>query len=83
MKSSETSDVLNAHRGNGGFEFEAQIPTQEEGDEKNKTYITTLTKQPEDLTRLIQGMSSVHQTNVSPRASTSANSSAVGISSDS
>ena len=50
--------------------------TQKEADEEIKTYVLPLAKQLEDLTRLIQDTWSVHLQNFSPRASTSAISSA-------
>ena len=79
---SEKCDSLNAHRDNVDSQSKARILTKEEVHEYIETYITSLTKQLEDLTRLIQGMSSVDQAKLSPRASTSANSSAAGTSSD-
>ena len=50
----------NAHRGNTESESEARILTKED-DEPIWTYITPLIKQLEDVTRLIQGVSSVHR----------------------
>ena len=77
-KISEHNDTLKTHKSNTNFEFEARILTQEEVDEQGRTYFAPLTKLLEDLTRLIQGMSSIHQINLPQRARTSANSSTAG-----
>ena len=63
---SETSNLLNTRRGNTDSASEARILTQEEVDEQIKTYNAPLTKQLEDLTQLLQGMSSAYQTNLFP-----------------
>ena len=73
--SSGTNIPLNAHESNRDSESEVRMLTQEEADEQIKTYVASLAKQLEDLTRLMQEMSSVHRQNLSSRASTSANSS--------
>ena len=57
--------------------------TQEEVDKQIKSLIAPLTKQLLDSPGLIQEMSTAHQPNCSPRAGTSANSSAAGTSPDS
>ena len=77
-----TRDLLNADRSNTESESEARILTQIEVDEQIKTNIATLTKHLEDLTRLMQGMSSVHRQNNSLRAITTVNSSVADTSPD-
>ena len=57
----------NAQGSNTDSESEARILTQEKVDEQFKIYITHLTKQLGDLTRLTQGMSSVHRLNFLPK----------------
>ena len=52
-------------------ESEAGILTQEEVNDQIRSYIDPLTKQLEDLIRLIQGMSRAKQPNNYPRAATS------------
>ena len=69
---------LNARTSNTDSESRLRILKLEEVDEKIKTYIAPLIKKLQDLTRLIQGMSSVHRQSLSPRISTSADSSAAG-----
>ena len=56
--------------------LETRILTQGEVDEQISSYIASLTRQLEDLTRLIQGMSTARGPNFSPRAGNSASSSA-------
>ena len=80
--SSDFGVPQNDYIGNTDFEPEARILTQEELDEQIETYIAPLIKQLNDLTRLIQGMSSVHPQNLILRASTRTNSSAAGLSPD-
>ena len=80
--SSEASDILNALREKTDSESETRILTQKEVDELIKTYIAPLNKQLEDLTQLIERMSSVHRQNLSPRVSASTNSSAACLSPD-
>ena len=82
INSFETSSLLNSYRSNADSESEARILIQEEVNEQIKSYIIPLNKQLEDLTWLIQGISSAHERILSPRASTSANSSATGKLSD-
>ena len=72
---SETNTLVNAHGSKADSESGARILTQEEVDEQIKNKINPLTRQLEDLTRLIEGMSTAHRQNFSSRASTSANSS--------
>ena len=76
--SSESNDFLNALRGNADSESEARILTQEKVDEQIRTYCALLIRQLEDLNRLIQRMSSVHQQNLSSKAGTSDSSTAAG-----
>ena len=78
----ETNDLLTAHRGNADSESEARILIQQKV--MNSLGATSLPGPDslENLTRLIQGMSSVHQQNLSPRAITNANSSAASKASD-
>ena len=76
INSSKTSDLPNGHRDNGDSEIEARILTRQEVCRQIKNYIAPVTKKLEDLSRLIKGLSSVHQTNPSPTASTSVYSSA-------
>ena len=72
----DVNKPLNTHVSNTCSESEARILTQEEVGEHIRTYVAHLTKQLENLIRLIQGLLSVHWQNLSPRVSTSANSSA-------
>ena len=65
------------------IEYETRILTQEEVNEQIKNYSAIVTRQLEDLTRMIQGMSTSHWPNFSPRAGISASSSAAGPSPDS
>ena len=67
----ETNAVMSASQNNTYNESEALILTQEEVDEQIRNSIAPFTRQKEDLTRLIQGMFSAHQPNLSPRAGTS------------
>ena len=82
INSSENNDLLNAHWSNLEFDSEPHILTQEAVVEEIKNYITPLTEQLEDLTRLVHGMSRGHQVNLPPTVSTCANSSTTGASSD-
>ena len=63
---------------NADNESEAGILTQEEVDEQIRNYIAPLTIQLEEFIRFIQGMSTAHRLNLSPRAGTSASFSAAG-----
>ena len=78
----ERSPILSAHKDNVSIVSEARILTQEEIDDQIKIYITSLTKQLENLTRLIQGMSTAHRPNLSSRAGASASFSAANHSPD-
>ena len=69
IHSSETNNILNAHGSNADTESEPRMLTQEEV-EQMRTCIAVLTKQLEDLARLIRGILSVHRQKFSPRAST-------------
>ena len=71
-KSSETNYFMSAHGNNTGNKSETRILFQEEVDEQIRNYIALLTRQPEVLTRLSQGMSTAHRPNLSPRVGTSA-----------
>ena len=73
INSSENNALLNVHSSNPDSDSKPHILTQKAVDGQNEKYIAPLTKQLEYLTRLIKGMSSFHQTNLPPRASTSAN----------
>ena len=64
FNSSDNSDLQNARSSNNDSESESHILTQEAVDEQIKNYIGPLTKQLEDLTGLIQGMSRAHQVNL-------------------
>ena len=64
INSSETNDLLNAHRSDAESGSQAGILAQEEVDEQTRTYIAPLTRQLEDLTQLIQRMWSVHGPNL-------------------
>ena len=64
INSSKNNDLLNAHSSSLEFDSEPHILTQEAVVEEMKNYITPLTKQLEDLTRLVQGMSRGHQVNL-------------------
>ena len=55
INSSESSDLLMAHRGNTESEYKTRILAQEEVDEQIRTFIALLTRQLENLTWLIQG----------------------------
>ena len=79
---SETYDIPDSHGKNAESRSEASILTEEGFDEQIRTYIETFTKQLENVTRLIQGASSVYRQNFSARATTSANSSSTGPSLD-
>ena len=81
--SSEANPIIIAHENKSDKECETHILTQEEFDEQIRDYIAHLTRQLEDLTRLIQGMSFAHRPNLSPSAVTSGSSSAAGSSLDS
>ena len=81
--SPESSPVTNASECKVEDEPEARILTQVEVIEQIRFHIAPLTKQLEDLTRLIQGMSTAQQLNSYPRAGTSGNFSAAGYLPDS
>ena len=72
INSSENGDLQNAHRDNAYSDSEARVLTQEENYKQMKCYIVPCTRHLEELTWLIQGMSSAHLSNVSSRTSTSA-----------
>ena len=71
-----------AHRSNTDSDCEIQASAQEEVDEQFKNYIAHLTKQLEDLTRLIQGSWHGHQVNCQQTANTSVSFSTTGTPSD-
>ena len=75
---SETHTIMNAHENGVNNKPEALILTQKEVDEQIRNCIAPLTKQLEDLTRPIQGMSTAHRPSLSPRAGTTALFSATG-----
>ena len=81
-KSSQIGVRMNAHTENTGSESDARTLIQEEADEQIKTFVTPLIKHVKNLTRSIQGMSSVHRQNLPPRASNITNSSAADKLSD-
>ena len=70
--SSESNAVLSAHGINTDFES----LTHGEVDKRIRNYLDPLNRQPEDLTRLIQGMSTFHRQYHSIRVGTCAISSA-------
>ena len=76
----EIIPTVSAYESNTDTECETRIVTQEEVDEQIRNYNVSLTRQLDDLTRLIQGMSTAHRANLPPMASTSASSSAAGSS---
>ena len=78
--SSEANSIMSAHESNNDNESETRIFTQEEVDEQIKNYIDPVTSQLEHLSRLIQGMSTAHRPNLSPRECTTTSSSAAGSS---
>ena len=80
INSSENKDMQNAQRSNSDSESEPNILTRELVDEKFKKCIAPLTKQLEDLTRLMQRMSRAHQSKFPSTVSTSANFSTTGMS---
>ena len=59
------------HEDDVNSETEARILTHDDVNEQIRSYIALLTKQLEDLTRLLQGMLSTQQRNAYPRAATS------------
>ena len=65
-KNSESNPIMSAKKIKTDSESGARILTQKEVDEQVKNYVASLTKQLEDLTRLIQGMSAARAP--SPRA---------------
>ena len=79
---SKTNVALNALFANTYCESEERILTQRKVDEQIETYIARLTKQLEDLTRLIHGMPNLYRHNLSARSNTSASSSPAGASPD-
>ena len=76
ISSSEAIDFPNAHGDIVDSDSKARNITQEEFGEQNESYIAPVKKQLKELTRLIQGISNLYQTNVNPKASTSASSEA-------
>ena len=76
--STESSPVRNAPECNVEDEPEVYILTQEDVNEQIGSHIAPLTKQLEDMTRLIQGMTTAQNPTSHPRAGTSASFSATG-----
>ena len=84
----ETNNIENiefhkTHRTNSDSECELHILTQEAVDEHYKNYPAPLTKQLEQLTLLIHGMSRANEVNAPPTPSTNARSSTAGMPLDS
>ena len=73
---------MSANENNTDSEFETRILTHDEVDKQISYFFAPLTRQLEDLTRLIQGMFTAHRSNLFPRESTSASFSATGPSPD-
>ena len=78
---SKNNPTMNTHDNDAKSETESRILTQDVR-ELRKSYIAHLTKQLEDMTRLIKGLSSRKQPNFYPRESTSASLSATGYQRD-
>ena len=76
--SSETNHIMSAHENNFDNESETRILTQDKMEEQMGNYMAPLTRQLEDLNRLIKGMFTVQRQNVSLKASTSASFRAAG-----
>ena len=70
--SSDANDLMNTHGGNVDSESDARILQHKKFDEQTRSYIDPVTRQPVDLTQLIQAMSSFHDQNLSLMAGTSA-----------
>ena len=62
--------LLSTNSRNTVSKSEARILTKENVEEQIKFHIAPLTRHPKDMTRLIQGMPSVYQQNLSQCAST-------------
>ena len=75
---SQTNALPKTNASNAAFASETGILTQKEVDEQITNYIAPMTRQLENLTRLILDMSTAHRKNLSPRAGTSGNSSTAG-----
>ena len=58
---SETNPIMSAHGNNTDKGSETRILTQEEVDEQIRNYIAPLIRQLEDLTWLVQKMSTAHR----------------------
>ena len=73
---------MNTHENHTDNKSQTRFLTQEEVDKQIRYYIAPLTRQLQDLARLIQRMSTAHRPNLSPRAGTALSSSAAGPSPD-
>ena len=81
--SSEAGPIMSAHANNIDTESETRIlTTQVEIDEQISFYIALLTRQLEDLRRLIHEMVTTHRPSFSPRAGNTASSRAASPSPD-
>ena len=60
LKNSEKNDFRNAHRSNSDFKSEPHFSTQDAVYQHVTKYISPLTKQSEDLTRLTREISRAH-----------------------
>ena len=69
-KSNKARGLLSTNSRNTVSKSETRILTEEKVEEQIKFHIAPLTRPPEDMTRLIQGMPSVYRQNLSPCAST-------------
>ena len=70
--------IISVHGSNTKTDAKTRILAQTEVNGKVRNYVDSLTTQVQYLTRLIQGMSTDHQRNLSPNAKTSASSAAAG-----
>ena len=70
--SSECSSAMNSHENNEKVGPEIRVLTQKEVDAGIKSFIAPLTRQQEDLTRLVQGVATASHPTYFLRADTNA-----------